>query len=295
MVKFGVSLCFYAITEPYFALRRNLGWPCRRTAVGLFYHQVRAGERDRFARQMTKLLRTATPIGAGDSAAMASRQRSVFVTADDGWKSFVENALPEMERRSIPCTIFMIADRLGESLGDSSDRIISESELRELRSSSVTIGSHTLTHARLTPLSDDAAKRELMDSRRILEAALDQNVSLFCPPYGAYDERILHLCREAGYRRVFLCRPESDSHSEGSFVAGRIRADPSDWPIEFHLKLVGAYSWLATLLRLKKKVVSWLRAPRRKLPEPLEVTSAGVKSTVPGSMRFSDRLDQLDQ
>lgn len=291
MVKFGVSLCVYALTEPYFALRRKLGWPARRTAVGLFYHQVKAEERDRFAKQMTKLLRIATPIGAGDSTRIASRQRSVFVTADDGWKSFVENALPEMERRSIPCTIFMIADRLGESMGDPSDRIISEGELRGLRS--VTIGSHTLTHARLTVLSDDAARRELLHSREKLEAALDRNVDLFCPPFGAYDERILHLCREAGYRRVFLCRPESESHSESSFIAGRIRADASDWPIEFHLKLVGAYGWLAGLLRLKRRVVSWLSAPRRELP--LEASSTGIKSAMPGSMRFSERLDQLDR
>jgi peptidoglycan/xylan/chitin deacetylase (PgdA/CDA1 family) len=295
MVKFVVSLCFYSLTEPYFALRRKLGWPSYRTTVGLFYHQVKAEERNRFASQMTKLLRTATPVGGGDSTPMASRQRSVFVTADDGWKSFVENALPEMEHRSIPCTIFMIADRLGESLGDSSDRIITEGELRDLRSSSVTIGSHTLSHEPLTALSDEAVRHELSHSRRKLEATLGRKIDLFCFPFGAYDERILRLCREAGYRRVFLCRPESESHSADSFIAGRIRADPGDWPIEFHLKLVGAYGWLAGLLRLKKKIVAWLRAARRELPAPLETPSTGVKSASPGPIGFGDRFDQVDR
>jgi peptidoglycan/xylan/chitin deacetylase (PgdA/CDA1 family) len=295
MLKFAGSLCFYALAEPYRALGRRLGWPSAGTAVGLFYHQVRAEERDRFAKQMTKLRRTATPVGAGDSNPTASCQRSVFVTADDGWKSFVENALPEMERRSIPCTIFVIADRLGESLGDSSDRIITHGELRDLGSNSVTVGSHTLTHARLTALPDEAARQELLHSRLKLEAILDQKVDLFCFPYGAYDERILRLCGETGYKRVFLCRPESASHSADSFIAGRIRADPSDWPIEFHLKLVGAYDWLASLLRLKKKIVSWRRAVRRELPAPLETPTANIKPAASGSVSFSDRIDQLDQ
>jgi peptidoglycan/xylan/chitin deacetylase (PgdA/CDA1 family) len=295
MFKFAGSLCFYALTEPYRAIGRKLGWISSRTTVGLFYHQVKAEERERFARQMTKLLRYATPVGAGDSNPTTSCQRSVFVTADDGWKSFVDNALPEMERRSIPGTIFVIADRLGESLGDSSDRIISESELRDLRSRPVTIGSHTLTHARLTTLSDEATRRELLHSRKKLEATLERKVDLFCFPFGAYDDRILRLCGETGYRRVFLCRPESESHSARFFIAGRIRADPSDWPIEFYLKLVGAYSWLAGLLRLKKKIVSWLKAPRRESPTPLETPSTSIESVASRSLGFSDRIDQLDQ
>jgi peptidoglycan/xylan/chitin deacetylase (PgdA/CDA1 family) len=295
MLKFAGSLCFYALTAPYRALGRILGWPLSGTPVGLFYHQVRADERDRFAKQMTKLLRVATPVGAGDHYPTASSRRSVFVTADDGWKSFVDNALPEMEQRSIPCTIFMIADRLGDSLGDSSDRIISESELRDLSSTAVTIGSHTLTHARLTALSDEAVRRELLHSRQELEAALDRKVDLFCFPFGAYDERILRLSREAGYRRVFICRPESASHSEGTFIAGRIRADPSDWPIEFHLKLVGAYDWLAGLLRLKRMIVSWMRVARSGDSKSIEAPDAVTERPAAGSFRFSDRLDRVDQ
>ncbi len=295
MFKLAGSLCFYALTEPYRALGRKLGWPSSGTSVGLFYHQVKAEEHDRFARQMATLLRTATPVGAGDSTATASCQRSVFVTADDGWKSFVENALPEMERRSIPCTIFVIADRLGDRIGDSSDRIISESELHDLRSNLVTIGSHTLTHARLTALSDEAARQELLESRLKLEAILDRKVDLFCFPFGAYDQRILRLCDQTGYQRVFLCRPESEFHSTDSFIAGRIRADPSDWSIEFYLKLVGAYDWLASVLRLKKKIVSWLKPARIESPTRLETPSAGIGSGTSGSLRFSDRIHQVDQ
>jgi peptidoglycan/xylan/chitin deacetylase (PgdA/CDA1 family) len=288
--KFAGSLCFYVLTEPYRAIGRTLGWPSSGTTVGLFYHQVKAEERDRFARQLAKLSRLATPIDAGGPFPIASCRRSVFVTADDGWMSFVENALPEMERRSIPCAIFMIADRLGESLGDPSDHILSERELRDLRSSVVTIGSHTLTHARLTALSDEAARRELLHSREKLEAVLDRKVDLFCFPYGAYDERILRLCRQTGYQRVFICRPESESHSEDSFIAGRIRADASDWPIEFYLKVVGAYGWLAGLLRLKRKIVSWLRTTRQSPKSP-----GVIENAAPDTIRFSDGFDRADQ
>ena len=29
------------------------------------------------------------------------------------------------------------------------------------------------------------------------------------------------------------------------FVVGRVATDPGDWPIEFRLKLMGAYRWIA--------------------------------------------------
>ena len=59
-------------------------------------------------------------------------RRYVIVTADDGWISFVENALPELRSRNIPVTIFVIADRTGDSMGEAADHIVSEAELRGL-------------------------------------------------------------------------------------------------------------------------------------------------------------------
>jgi peptidoglycan/xylan/chitin deacetylase (PgdA/CDA1 family) len=66
----------------------------------------------------------------------------------------------------------------------------------------VTIGSHTVTHRRLARLDGDTARRELVDARATLEAAVDQPVVHLAYPYGgraACGAREFALAAEAGY------------------------------------------------------------------------------------------------
>ena len=72
------------------------------------------------------------PVAVGDCSRDALCNRAVFVIADDGWKSIVEKALAEMDLPRVPCTLFVIADRLGET-PSAPYRIISKGERRALR------------------------------------------------------------------------------------------------------------------------------------------------------------------
>lgn len=67
----------------------------------------------------------------------------------------------------------------------------------------VTIGSHAMTHRPLKSLSDSEAKREIHDSRRILQKALGVPVRHIAYPFGrpnACGEREFELARQSGYR-----------------------------------------------------------------------------------------------
>ena len=258
-IKLAVSICVYLITKVWWLFARMFGVKSPGTVVGIFYHQVLAAEVAQFSKQMDILQRTALPVGADKLLRLKPGMNAVFVTADDAWKSFADNAVPELVKRKIPCTIFAIAGRLGDSLGEVDDRIVSETELRQLRSSLITIGSHTLTHPRLTTLSNADALVELSESHKRLRNLLDTDVLLFCPPFGAADQRILELCQQAGYRHVYMSTLVS---SCDNFVLGRIRADPDDWSLEFRLKLVGAYNWVPWSIQLKAYLISWLNTLR---------------------------------
>ena len=269
-VKFFVSIGFYGITQLWRILARALGVKPLGTTIGIFYHQVLPSEVPRFRQQMDLLLRVAVPVSAHELPPLKPGMNAIFVTADDAWKSFVDNAIPELIKRQIPCTIFAIADRLGDSLGEVDDRIVSESELVQLPSDLITVGSHTLTHPNLTTLSSVRALAELSESRQRLENILGTDVSLFCPPFGASDDRILELCHQAGYEHVYMSTLAS---SRDNFALGRIRADPSDWTLEFHLKLLGAYNWVPWSIRLKAHLISLLSLLRRRSrqrPVPLQ-------------------------
>jgi peptidoglycan/xylan/chitin deacetylase (PgdA/CDA1 family) len=255
LVKFLVSLVFYVFAEVWrLALFRIFGRMPQPSAVVIYYHHVLKDQRERFARQLDHLLRWTRPLRADASQPLTPNARYSIVTVDDGWKSFADNALPELKRRNIPVAMFAISARLGQSVdGISFDRLVSAEELRALDTEVVTIGSHTATHAKMTALGAPDAMRELRESRGQLAAILGRDVTMFCFPYGAFGDALIPMCREAGYQRVFTCLPEPASPSQ--FVLGRVRVDPTDWPLEFHLKLMGAYRWLPMAIALKRRLL----------------------------------------
>jgi peptidoglycan-N-acetylglucosamine deacetylase len=62
------------------------------------------------------------------------------------------------------------------------------------------IGSHTLTHPRLTKLSAADAAREIQQGKDAAEQAVGLPVTSFCYPYGAYRAEHIDLVRAAGFR-----------------------------------------------------------------------------------------------
>jgi len=61
------------------------------------------------------------------------------------------------------------------------------------------IGAHTMTHPRLTEISDKEASREIADSKNYLENLINKKVLCFCYPGGKYNKRIIRLVEEAGF------------------------------------------------------------------------------------------------
>jgi len=87
--------------------------------------------------------------------------------------------------------------------GDPRRCAMSFSDVESLdRSPLVTIGSHTMSHANLGQLTEDAARRELCDSKARLERAVGKEVRHLAFPFGGRKEaghREYRLASEAGY------------------------------------------------------------------------------------------------
>ncbi|MFQ5738697.1 MAG: polysaccharide deacetylase family protein [Acidobacteriota bacterium] len=234
--------------------------------VVLYYHSVRGQERVRFARQMDCLLRWRKPLKADDIVPAEASGNSVVITFDDGFQSLIENALPELEKRALPATIFVPSLYLGCSPGwhfnegcrDQQERVVTGAQLRRLAAGPFTIGSHTATHPHLGDLSDDEARREFVNSKVHLEKASGKPVELLSFPYGECDHRLIELARRCGYKRVFTTQPSTNSFRQGEFVIGRVNVSPNDSLLKFQLKLLGGYAWLPAARAMKRKVlVRW--------------------------------------
>jgi peptidoglycan/xylan/chitin deacetylase (PgdA/CDA1 family) len=260
-LKCLISLGFWCVSETWRCARGWLGQLPPAIATVVYYHRIEPHERQRFIWQLDHLRRWATPIAADPELPLAPGSRFIAVTFDDGWQSFAEIALPELERRNIPVTLFAIAGRLGERLEQNIDEpLVSREQLRRAAALGVTtIGSHSLTHCPLTDVDEDTAFYELCESRHLLSAMLERDVTLFSFPFSQSNERLITLCREAGYRRVFIGLPYRAYSHVGEFRMGRIRVDPDDWTIEFYLKATGSYRWVPLASALKCRLRRMLR------------------------------------
>src|SRR4029077_3238413 len=259
-----ISVAFFSGAGLWKGIRRLVGKRDRAACVVLYYHEVRSEHRAHFARQMDILLRCAVPTRADHTVPLSPGARYAAVTFDDWYLNVVEITLPELESRIIPSTLFIVSEALGKRppwMVDSSssangEKIMSDDQLRRLPSDLVTVGSHTMTHPELPCLNEEDARRELSESRAKLEKILNKKIKLFSFPHGAFNAKLIEWCREVGYERVFTILPTLAFSDPQEFVSGRVSVEPTDWPLEFRLKLLGAYRWLPLAFVLKRKILS---------------------------------------
>jgi peptidoglycan/xylan/chitin deacetylase (PgdA/CDA1 family) len=133
------------------------------------------------------------------------RERRVLLTLDDGFRSAFVNGLPVFRELGVPAINYIVAGQIGGSnvwdrnKGLLERPLMSRAEILEWIAAGHEIGAHTLTHPRLTELSPAEARREIFDSRKILEDLTGKPVLHFCYPYGRWNPQVRDLVMEAGY------------------------------------------------------------------------------------------------
>jgi peptidoglycan/xylan/chitin deacetylase (PgdA/CDA1 family) len=132
-------------------------------------------------------------------------KRPVVITFDDGYRCLHEHALPALSERGMTATTFVVVRGIGgsnvweQAVGDVAEPMLSRAEMEEMRGAGLEFGSHTLSHAHLTELSQGDARREISESRGELEQALGERCRTFAYPYGEWDRGVRDLVEEAGY------------------------------------------------------------------------------------------------
>ena len=96
--------------------------------------------------------------------------------------------------------------------------LLKPSQVRTL-SRSFEIGAHTMTHPRLTKISDDSAYHEILDSKQYLERLTGRDIVSFCYPGGRYRKRHLAMVRRAGLKYARTVRRHSFSLKGSLFEA----------------------------------------------------------------------------
>jgi peptidoglycan/xylan/chitin deacetylase (PgdA/CDA1 family) len=157
-------------------------------------HAVKAGD---FRAQLDAIVEGGyRTITLDDLDFPVAEPRSLLITFDDGHESDSIVAAPELARRNLHAIFFVVWSYLERPGYLSRDQVI------ELRAQGFEIGSHGLTHTRLTHINPAEASSELLESKRRLEDLLQEPIAGLALPCGHYNDAVLQAAWTAGYRRV---------------------------------------------------------------------------------------------
>lgn len=139
--------------------------------------------------------------------------RSVVITFDDGYQSFLQYAVPILREFGFRAVVFAIGDRTPETAEPfAPDRLsyLSWQQIQELRKAGWdveghTFGAHNLVDGRPAALGWDE-RRALADLDRLAAAYRQHGLAppnVIAYPYGAAPRALVEAARKAGYRLGF--------------------------------------------------------------------------------------------
>lgn len=151
----------------------------------------------------------------------AVRDRNdVTLSFDDGNTSDIREALPQLVRRGLRATFFVVAGRIG------SPGFLSADDVRHLAAEGMAIGCHGMRHRPWRRLSEADLHEELVDARARLQALAEEPVQAAACPFGAYDRRVLGALRGHGYTRVYTS--DGGRAPAGDWLQARTSLGPGD-------------------------------------------------------------------
>lgn len=137
----------------------------------------------------------------------------VLLTFDDGYDDLYEHLLPLVIEHHYTPIVYLVADHIGgsnvwdQASGLRARNLLTVEQIREMQNYGVEFGSHTLTHPRLSKVSDAQLHREVTDSKHRIEELLGVEVTSFAYPFGDIESRVCTAVAGAGYKLAFTVEP----------------------------------------------------------------------------------------
>ena len=121
--------------------------------------------------------------------------KPVILSFDDGWKDQYEYAFPILKKRHNTATFFIFTNAVGRP------SFVTWGNLTEMLAAGMTVGDHSRSHPFLKRITDPSRlSDEISGSKRLLEERLGVPVAEFAYPFGQYDQAIVALVKQAGFR-----------------------------------------------------------------------------------------------
>jgi peptidoglycan/xylan/chitin deacetylase (PgdA/CDA1 family) len=166
--------------------------------------------------------------------------RTLAITFDDGYEEVLTLGLPVLQEFGFTAAVFAVSAEERNRWDDGNASLLSAAQLRSWREAGMEVGAHSCTHAHLTRIDGEAARREIQESKRTLEQILGQEVTMLAYPYGESNPEVESSAREAGFEAAFATDQAPRDHSRNLYRLRRSVIFPRNTIWEIVIK---AQSW----------------------------------------------------
>lgn len=176
-------------------------------------------------------------------------RRAAAVTFDDGLSGVAEHAAPILADHGIPSIVFVVAQTVAPDaqvvdwVDDAPDgaplRTLSADDLQGLASDGMRVGSHSWAHRHLPDLTEAEVRRDLTDSRELLEDIVGGPVTQLAYPRGQHAPHVRRAAAAAGYEAAYTLPEQREPESR--YAIPRVGIYPGNSLRDFRIKSSARY------------------------------------------------------
>ena len=131
--------------------------------------------------------------------------RCIVITFDDGFRDFLTGAMPILQRRGFPATLYVVTGYVGKTSawlraeGEDDRQLLNWDELRTIGDQGIECGAHSHSHPQLDITPAAQAFAEIKRSKFCLEDGIGREVRSFAYPHGYASRTTRGLVKQAGF------------------------------------------------------------------------------------------------
>lgn len=194
-IRNALIIAFYFTGIPYLRFlsfrRRNI--PLVRI---ICWHKVKG--REQFEKKIRFLLKKFSIISVEDyfeQKSLRNDRINLVLSFDDGYKSWMENVLPVLEKYRLPALFFISSGYVNRSPEEERELIkkfrvswargLSKEEVKTLAENiRFAVGGHSRFHEDMANLEEEELEKEVLEDKRALESWTGREIKYFAVPFG---------------------------------------------------------------------------------------------------------------